>query len=397
MLINDLAVTTTDDKRVICATVHWEEQNFPAAQLVFEIDRGAADGSASHADREPWGDGTEADPFLCACFPLAAVHGEARIRIEGRACPMLAEGLRTAHAWWSSWGGMPGPAPGIETVSGDGGAAQVSGARRGAAFLSGGVDGLHLLMCNRRLYRPRDPAYIRTAVFIHGFDIGKRARAPEQERYRAAAARLEPVLAQTGLRLVCCRTNLRHLPSKPDFWNYRQNGSALAAVGHAALPGPTFLFLGASYHAANPVPMGSHPAVDGLFSSQRLGIIHDGVRFTRLEKVREVASWPAALAALRVCPEGRGTKANCGRCEKCLRTRLELLACGVEETEALGPSLTPIEDWEAAVPAPSGHRALRYQDLLAPLRARGFDALCHMLEKKIAAYREGLTNARTAD
>jgi hypothetical protein len=250
-----------------------------------------------------------------------------------------------------------------------------------------------MLMQNRRLYRPDDPAYISEALFIHGFDIGKRARDPENGRYRAALARLEPVAAETGLHLVACRTNLRHLPSKDGFWANRHNGAALASVGHAALRGPAFLFIGGTYHVATPVPVGSHPTVDGLFSSQRLTIIHDGSRFCRLEKVRDLAAWPTALAALRVCPESRGGRANCGRCEKCLRTRLELLVAGVEETAALGPSLTPIELWDEAVPAPINHRAVRYDDLLPLLRARGLDALCRVLEKKIEAYREGIGNA----
>ena len=125
-------------------------------------------------------------------------------------------------------------------------------------------------MRNRQLYRPDDPAYIRQALFIQGFDIGKRARNPENERYRAALRRLAPVAAETGIEVIPCRTNLRHLPSKPDFWTNRHNGAALASVGHAALAGPAFLFIGASHHVSNPVPMGSHPAVDQLFSSQRL-------------------------------------------------------------------------------------------------------------------------------
>jgi hypothetical protein len=60
----------------------------------------------------------------------------------------------------------------------------------------------------------------------------------------------------------------------------------------------------------------------------------------------------------------------------------------VEETTAFGPSLTPIELWDTAVPEPIGDRAVRYADLLPPLRARGLGALCEVLEKKIAAYRE---------
>jgi hypothetical protein len=196
------------------------------------------------------------------------------------------------------------------------------------------------------------------------------------------------VAAEADLRLIPCRTNLRHLPSKPGFWEHRHVGAALASVGHAATVGPAFIFIGGTYPVANPVPAGSHAAVDSLFSSQRATIIHDGSRFSRLDKVRQLASWPAALKALRVCPANLGDQVNCGRCEKCLRTRLELLAAGVEDTTAFGPSLTPVELWDEAVPIPIGDRALRYADLLPFLRARGLDALCRVLEDKIRAYRE---------
>jgi hypothetical protein len=117
-------------------------------------------------------------------------------------------------------------------------------------------------------------------------------------------------------------------------------------------------------------------------------ILHDGSRFSRLEKVRELASWPTAINSLRVCPGNAGDRPNCGRCEKCLRTRLELLAVGVESTEAFGPSVMAAELWDHAVPTPIGDRALRYIELLPSLRARGLDELCRVLERKIAEYRE---------
>ena len=377
MIIRTLA-TAVADTRVISATIEWEDRPYPEQVLEFEIN----DGEILEELAEPC-----ADAFLAACFPLAALHGEARVRIEEKPCPMLVEGLRTAHAWWASWGGMHSRPPTIETPA-PGRCRTLTAARRAVSCLSGGVDGLHTLMHNRRLYRKGDPAYIREALFIHGFDIGKRPRDPENERFRTALGRLEPVAAEAGVRLIPCRTNLRHLPSKPGFWANRHNGAALAAVGHAATLGPAYLFVGGTYHVSNPVPVGSHPAVDGLFSSQRLTVIHDGSRFSRLEKVRDLASWPTALSALRVCPGNAGDQPNCGRCEKCLRTRLELLAAGVEETAAFGPSLTAVELWDKAVPQPIGDRAIRYEDLLPPLRARGLDALCQVLEEKIAAYRE---------
>jgi hypothetical protein len=294
MIIHDFCAVITDDTRVTSATVSWEDHDYPDQELIFEIRDGEL--AASRQTDEPC-----ADAFLCACFPLAAAHGESRVRIEGQPCPLLIEGLYTAHAWWTSWGGMPSAAPSIETPS------RVNHRvparpRRGVVFLSGGVDSLHVLMRNHRRYSQDDPAYIREALFIHGFDIGKRSRDPENERFRRALRGLEPVVEEAGLRLTLCRTNLRHLPSKPGFWEHRQVGAALAAVGHAAVMGPAFLFVGGTYPVAHPVPAGSHAAVDGLFSSQRVTVIHDGSRFSRLDKVRELASWPTALGALRACP-----------------------------------------------------------------------------------------------
>jgi hypothetical protein len=385
MLIRNLAITRAGNAKLSSAVIAWEDRDHPVQTLTFTVED---DGGG-----QPGGEIGEpsADAFLSACFPLAALHGEARVRIEGRPCPMLVEGLRTAHAWWASWGGMPTPAPEIEPMARGFGEA-AAGPRHAVACLSGGVDGLHMLMRNHQLYRKDDPAYIREALFIHGFDIGKRARDPENERYRMALRRLEPVAAEAGVRLVSCRTNLRHLPTRPGFWTYRHHGAALAAVGHAATKGPGFLFIGATFSVANPVPMGSHPAVDGSFSSQRLAIIHEGGRFSRLDKVRALAAWPTALAALRVCPEGPADRLNCGHCEKCLRTRLELLVVGVDATDALGLSLTPIELWREAVPSPIAtlyhHATLYHQELLAALRERGHHDLCRVLEEKIIAYRD---------
>jgi hypothetical protein len=377
MLINNLAVAVIDDRRISSATVVWEDRNFPDQVLTFEVEDDAPDPED--------GDGPSADAFLAACFPLAAVHGESRVRIEGQPCPMLAEGLRTAHAWWTSWGGMPTTAPEIEAPPR--GRCRISvGSRRAVVFLSGGVDGLHLLMRNRRVYRKDDPAYIRDALFIHGFDIGKRARDPENERYRMALRRLEPVATETGIRIIPCHTNLRHLPSQPGFFEHRHSGATLAAVGHAATLGPAFMFIAGTFPLNKPVPWGSHPAVDGSLSSQRVTVIHDGSRFSRLQKVRDIAGWPAALAALRSCPAKPSVEANCGQCEKCLRTRLELLAAGVEETGAFGPSLMPIEFLEDVAPSDVGDRSIFYEDLLPALRSRGFDNLCHVIEEKIAAY-----------
>jgi hypothetical protein len=380
MRISDFRLVVADGGVECSARVAWEDRDFPGQELSFAI------ADPGLADREPPG-----DAFLAACFPLAAVFGEKRLRIESASCPMLIEGLQAAHAVWAGWGGMRPAAPAVEMPPprqprGTG------GQRRSVVFLSGGVDGLHALWHNRRVYCDGDPAYIREALLIHGFDIGKRVRAPEHQHFELARRRLEPVATEVGLRLISCRTNLRHLPALPGFWTGRHNGAALAAVGHAAIVGPGFLFIGGTYPLSAAVPMGSHPLVDPLFSSQRVRVIHAGAHLSRLDKVRALANWPTALAALRVCPSNVDGRANCGRCEKCLATRLELLVAGVEETSALGPSLTPAELWEA-IPPSASHRAVRYRDLLPALQARGSRALCAILEERLAFYETHVATA----
>src|SRR5271165_3083499 len=329
MRINNLVCTTSSGRQLLSAEVVWEDRNFAPQELLFTV--GAPlqgrDCTAAATDSAPLrsGDDLRPDAFLAALFPLAAVHGEARVRIEGYVCPMLIEGLRTAHAWWSNWGGMPGPAPAIETV-GHCRRRPNTGLRHAVSCLSGGVDSLHLLLRNHQLYSPEDPAYISEALFIHGFDIGKRADNPQSDHYIMIMDRFKTLAAETGISILPCWTNLRHFPSPPGFWTHRHNGAALAAAGHAAIDGPAFLMIGSTYHLWELVPLGSHPAVDIHFSSQRIAVLHEGARFSRVDKVRDLAAWPTALTLLRVCPSNLKGEANCGVCEKCLETRLELLA-----------------------------------------------------------------------
>jgi hypothetical protein len=356
------------------AQVVWEDNPFAETTLFFES------GGEKNGTDEP-----SPEAFLTACFPLAVAHAEARLRVAAAVSPMLIDGLMTAHALWASWGGgVPVEPSRIETQAGAR-RHTPSVAKRGIVCLSGGVDGFHTLMRNHNIYQRDDPAYIQAGLFVHGFDLGKRHRAPENDRHSVALGLIRSVAAEAGIGIITCRTNLRHLPEKPGFWTYRQNAAALAAAAYAALSLPSYLYIASTYHLSNMVPMGSHPLLDGHYSDDRLTVLHDGARFTRLAKVRDLAAWPTALASLRVCPGTTGTEPNCRRCEKCLRTRLELLAAGVDETPTLGPSLTPIEEWEA-IPPTIGHRAFMYEELLAPLRARGFHLLCRMLERRIAAY-----------
>jgi hypothetical protein len=374
VLIRNIEQTHCRGLRRCTATVGWEDNQHPDQHLRFEIDDKAGD-LPDHGDH-----------LLAACFPLALLHRERRISVDAPLCPMLVDGLFLVHAWWSQWGGLPSRAPRIESAS-TRHPTDAGGTQRSLSFLSGGVDSLHLLLRNRHLYRPGDPAYVRDVVFVHGLDIGKRRCAPELDRAERAFNSLRPVAEEMGARLIRGYTDLRHLPSSPGFWNLRHSGAATASFGHFATTGPAFLFIGGPTDIASLNPLGMHPAIDTNYSSQRVTVIHDGARFSRLDKVRQLVEWPAALAALRVCPANIGDLTNCGKCDKCLHTRLELLAVGCDHCAAFGETLMPLELLEEGVNIAFPYQATNYENALGPLRERGFNEICRVIERKLAGYR----------
>jgi hypothetical protein len=356
------------------ARVAWEDRDEAASTLEFVVPRGA------ETTREP-----SPEAFLLGCFPLAAAQGERRVALAARACPRLVEGLHTVHACWRHWGLVRGPMPQIET---SGRARPASGATRTLGLFSGGVDSLHMVLRNRMLYERGDPAYIADALFVHGFDIGKRRRDLEHAHFALALERLAPLADALDLRLMACTTNLRHLPTRQGDWSTLHHGAALAAVAHAALAGPGQVSIASTFDVAHLMAWGSHPLLDPNFASQRVSFVHEGSRFPRLAKVREIAHTPRGLASLRVCPANAPGRLNCGECEKCIRTRLELLAAGIDESPAFGVNAMPAATLAATLTLESAHQTAYYEELLAALEERSFDDLAFVLATKLAGLRQ---------
>lgn len=128
--------------------------------------------------------------------------------------------------------------------------------------------------------------------------------------------------------------------------------------------------------------------MDPLFSGSSLRIKHDGARLSRLEKVRLLASWPEAVNNVRVCFVNRLGELNCGRCEKCIRTKVELATVGkLDASEAFSaPEISPklvTEELQIASP----FAAVCYEEVVGPLRERGRSSVADALETKLRNYR----------
>ena len=205
-----------------------------------------------------------------------------------------------------------------------------SSSSRTMSTFTAGVDSFYTL--HRRFDE------ISTVLYVHGFDVPLKnsgVREMMSDNLRAAAQ-------SAGKELVQGASNIRRFLNPHMTWSSMSHGAAIA--GFASLLSDTHgkLYLPASYSYADLYPWGSHPLVDPKWSTDALGIVHEGAGAGRVEKTRAIAHEPSAQKHLRVCFQRDGSY-NCGHCKKCVRTKTALELEGVLESfatfsEGLQPS-----------------------------------------------------------
>lgn len=193
------------------------------------------------------------------------------------------------------------------------GAAGPAAAGGQAMFFTGGVDSFCTL-----LRRGRE---VEALINIHGFDIPLADRA----RQAAAGAGIDAVAQALSKRAVHVATDLRQHPLFNTLSWEITHVAALASVAHALSLQFGRVFLASS---DVPPPWGSHPMLDGLWSSGALALVNDGAELSRLDKVRMIAGSDLVHWHLKVCWENRSAALNCGACEKCVRTQAQFAAVG---------------------------------------------------------------------
>ncbi|MGH9440754.1 MAG: hypothetical protein ACRD16_00605 [Thermoanaerobaculia bacterium] len=299
----------------LAATIEWEDCGFTAEELCFEVE--GADPGEVVASPET----------LAVRAALAALHQkERRVLVEGALCPRLRDGLRAALRTVKGWYSLGHEAPVIEASRGF--RALTPPSPHAALFLSGGADSLFVLQSNRAAYPPDHPSSFRTAVFEPNF--GARLEAVASPRVRNLLSRqrvsISEIARRTGLRLVSARAFGTELREDPAFTASSSHGARLAAPAHL-LSALSSISIAASFDATDLHPWGSHPLLDSNYSSSSLEVRHEAYGFDRLERVASVSEWKEILPFLLVCSQGplESGQTNCGRCEKCLRTMIELL------------------------------------------------------------------------
>ena len=356
MRIEDLGRDRTGGLESVGATIVWEDSAQDPQHVHFSTSPEFADGLVCNPNA-----------FLLASVIPAMQKGERRVRVEGRVCPKLRNGLVTAMQILREWYGDAGHSP-VEVEATEGFSPPLKTTPpRIASFMSGGADSLATVRCNRMDFLLEHPESIRDCIFVHGFDLGGYEAFDKQyENYEFIFQNMLPMASDAQLNLIPVYTNLRFLekgasPYDNRLFTMESHGAAMAAVAHAFSARLSSGMIASTNSIPELAPLGSHPVLDPNFSSAEIDMQHDGARFERLQKVEIVANWPSGFRILRACqnpllPVG---VLNCGECEKCTRTMTELLVLG-----KLKEAVTyPCEDMSALQ-----IRRLRAPDKVDPAR-----------------------------
>jgi hypothetical protein len=160
--------------------------------------------------------------------------------------------------------------------------------------------------------------------------------------YNNLLQNLRRAAEETGRPLVLIETNLRSLSRHLAYWpDY--HGAALAGVALALQGLLGRCLIAASDHYRHLPPLGSHPILDHLWSTEDLEFVHDGAEASRTDKVvRQIVRSRLALETLAVCWRSEPGH-NCGVCEKCLRTMATIEMAGALRRCATLPSTLDLQ------------------------------------------------------
>jgi hypothetical protein len=378
MRIDRIGSSVEGGVRRISARISWEDCGREPYELFIETEPEFA----GQLNPDP-------HAFLIAAIVPAMHFGERRIAIDEAICPEILDGSRKVMEVLSFWNRDKGMRPcDIETRGHC--SPEPEPNVRSAFFYSGGIDSFAALRSNRLNFSPEHRRYIRDGILIYGIEQDDRKtfeylRQGSLDVAREADFTLLPV--RTNMYMVFKEEDAR---TGYDFWNLEYGGAALASVAHAFGSRVQDVTIAGNCDPVNLWPWGTHPMIDHHFGNCRMTIRHDAISLSRLQKVRLVAGWTLALNNIRVCNQARKYSRemfNCGQCEKCIRTMLELQAVGKLEECSAFPT-RHVDAGLVATRARVRNDFIRsfYSDVIPHFREQGRDDIVEAIQVAIRKY-----------
>lgn len=194
---------------------------------------------------------------------------------------------------------------------------RIHSAKKGEAqFFTLGVDSFFTLLC-----QPPRESIRRSLVYVDGFDVPL----THTSLLKKIHQRIRSVARKTSTYPVFVQSNLREVADKKIGWGVF-HVAALAAVGYL-LPYKKLLLAGETFDWPD---WGLRTGVDKLFSTSEVSLSlvnHNVPRQKTIQKLLASTHSESFLQNLRVCWQNvtlPDEPYNCGKCQKCLRTKLTL-------------------------------------------------------------------------
>ncbi len=190
--------------------------------------------------------------------------------------------------------------------------------KRVALFFSGGLDCWYSLL--------KHQFEVSDLIFVWGLDI----HLDNQVIFEKTLTSIRRVAKEFNKNLTVIRTNLLEFTETYVPYN-KMYGTILAGLSLMLRDEVGRVYIASGEWYPNLVPSGSHVVIDESWSTENLQIISDGLEKSRLGKAQVVGDNDLAMQTLRVCWANPDDDYNCGRCEKCLRTMVNLQLAGALE------------------------------------------------------------------
>lgn len=263
---------------------------------------------------------TRAEPFLAAVLPSAMAHRKTLV-LDGDISERMLAGceqiMKILNNWYPRLRIIPirprkiirdrFPSTGV------------------GCFFTGGVDSFYTLLKN--LDMEQDDGRITHLIYVRDFDIPLE----KKDLHAEVSSHLKEVAKDTGVNLIPVETNLRRLTYHNVDW-FLQDGAGYAGVALCLSPLLKRVYIASTATYSTLPRWISHPLIDPLWTSESTEIRHDGCEASRLQKVLwYVGKSPIALNHLRFCNRNYNNLYNCGICEKCQYTMINLHIAGVLE------------------------------------------------------------------
>jgi hypothetical protein len=333
-------ITTSITENAITKTAHFEKNVLP--NVYFKFPKAE---ELNLTDR--------ADPFVhCLIFPMMELGGT--FEIEGKVSRSVIKNMTMFCRIWQIW--CPQKYKSVHLIASEeiDDDYRPNNNRLITAF-SGGLDAAYTTYKYKKQLDDVFLYNLDKSVMLLGADIPLSSR----EQFNIAFANAKKMTDDLGVTLVPVETNFREVYHTD--WSYAFGSVILATLEFFS---KTYFCGAASDDSIHhfQTPWGMNPITDQYLTSDTFRFISDGHEHSRTDRASLIKDWKIGVENLRVCWRNDDKSKNCGRCEKCVRTKLNFMAVGVNHLPSMPNDLTEEEllnDCMIQIP----HNILYYQEI----------------------------------